>query len=349
MNSISHIITPLLPWDPLPEEGNRFRLLVIILLLLVPLLWFIVPLVPAPPVDKKKEQEVAEHLNKAFVKLQQEVKEKPKPVAKVEPKPDETKDKPTEAEKPKEAAKTESTPEPVAAKPVANAKIEAARAKAKQAIQDQGFNDLADLAGAFNAPQGAGLGNVGAGAGSGGLIKGTQAAGTSRSMITSAAGQGSGAGVYTGAVSSGFGGGKAGGQGSAGVLGAGGGGAGGKLQTVQSGIGAAVAANTRPVGKDGKARRTQEEIRKVFDQYGAKLNNAYQKALRDDPSMQGTVAFKLTIAPDGSVTSCDITSSDLNNPELENKLKIIVKGFNFGADNVDAWTGPYRLNFAPGG
>jgi protein TonB len=349
MSTPNIAISSLLPWDPLPGESKRLRTLVGIMLALAFLIWLIVPYVPKPPVDKAKEQAVAEHLNKAFVRLQQEVKEKPKPVPKVETKTDEKKDKPTEAEKPKEAAKPESTPEPVASKPVANAKIEAAREKARQAIQDQGFGDLDDMKNAFNAPSGAGLGNVGAGAGSGGLIKGTQAAGTSRNMITSAAGQGSGVGAYTGAVSSGFGGGKAGGQGSAGVLGAGGGGAGGKLQTVQSGIGAAVAANARPVGKDGKARRTQEEIRKVFDQYGAKLNNAYQKALRDDPSMQGTVAFKLTIAPDGSVASCDITSSDLNNPELENKLKIIVKGFNFGADNVDAWTGPYRLNFAPGG
>jgi len=200
---------------------------------------------------------------------------------------------------------------------------------------------------AMAAPKGL-PGQTGSGTG-GNLITSTEEAGTSRNLLTSRAGAGSGAGAaYAGGVSSGFGGGKAGGKGSAGMMGAGVAGGSGKLQSVQSGIQTATNVNAR-VGKDGKSRRTSEDIRKTFDQYGGRLMSLYQRALRDDPNMQGTVTLKLTVAPDGSVTSCSVATSQLNNSELEAKIVTVVKGFNFGADEVEIWTGVHSLNLFPGG
>jgi TonB family protein len=144
-------------------------------------------------------------------------------------------------------------------------------------------------------------------------------------------------------VSSGFGGGVAGGKGSRGMMGAGGGGG---LQSVKSGIQAEAAAG-KTVGKDGKLRRSDEDIRKVFDQNSGRLFGVYQRALRDDPSLQGTITLKLAIAPDGSVTSCSVTSSQLNNPELENKIVALVRGFSFGSGGFEPWTGSHIINLFP--
>jgi hypothetical protein len=39
--------------------------------------------------------------------------------------------------------------------------------------------------------------------------------------------------------------------------------------------------------------------------------------------------------------------ASLNNPELESKIVALVRGFNFGADEVEVWNGKYPLNFYP--
>lgn len=344
-NLVLEYVRPTLPWDPLPGESRRFRVLMIIFLLLAFLIWIIVPRVEIPKVDRAKAEAVPENLAKVVMK-RKELPPPPPPTVekkKEEIKPDESIVKKEEAV-PKPA--DDATPKPV----VTDLQKSAARARASQAIQEAGFDDLADLrdldVSAMGAPRGM-PGQVGNG--TGGLITSTEEAGTSRNLITSraGAGSGSGAGSYAGTMSTGYGGGKAGGKGTAGLLGAAGAaGGGGQLQTVKSDIGAsAAAAAASRVGKDGKSRRTAEDIRKVFDRNGARLNNLYQRALRDDPTMQGVVTLSLSVAPDGSVGSCSVSSSQLNNAELEAKIVALVKGFNFGAAEVESWSGSYTLNF----
>jgi len=169
-------------------------------------------------------------------------------------------------------------------------------------------------------------------------------------MLTSKAGAGSGGvAAYSGGASSGFGGGVAGGSGSKGNhnLGVKG------TQNVKgsliaaSGNGAKGDGEGKTRGEGGIGKRTTEDIRRIFDQNGGRLNNAYQRALKDDPSMEGTIRLKLTVDPSGKVLSCEISSSELNNPELEAKIVSLVKGFNFGDDDVEVWKGTYPVNFYP--
>ncbi|HEX6592362.1 MAG TPA: TonB family protein [Moraxellaceae bacterium] len=333
-------VTQTLPWDPLPGESNRLRVLMAIMLVLAFLIWLIVPHIKIPEVKRAEAEAVPERLAKMVV--QQKVT--PPPPKKVEEvKPDEN--LPKVDTKPAEVA--EKAPKAV----VTDLQKSAAKARASKAIQDAGINDaLADIRDmdvtAMAAPRGL-PGQSGSGTG-GNLITSTEEAGTSRNLLTSRAGSGSGAGnAYAGGVSSGFGGGKAGGKGSAGMLGAGVAGGSGKLQSVNSGIGTEATNVNGRVGKDGKSRRTAEDIRKTFDQYGGRLNNLYQRALRDDPTMQGTVRLKLTVSPDGSVSGVSVASSQLNNSELEAKILAVVKGFNFGAYEVEIWSGTHDLNFFP--
>lgn len=310
----AHILDGMLPWDNLPQDDQRRRRITLIMVILALLLSLVAHFVKVPKEDRKTAEALPERIAR-IVERKIELPPPPPPKPKEEPK-EETKPVEKQADKPKEAPKP--------------AEVQKAREKAAQALKESGINELANLRESFDVPM------------TGPLITNTQEAGTSRAMLTSRAGSGSNAlasGGYGGPQSTGFGGGKAGGKGYMGD--------GVKLQGVESGIkGAPTAA--RPVGKDGKSRRTAEDIRKTFDQYGGRLNNLYQRALRDNPNMEGAVALRLTIAPDGTVTSCTLVSSQLDNPELENRIISAVRGFNFGAADVEVWSGTHTINFFPG-
>lgn len=104
-------------------------------------------------------------------------------------------------------------------------------------------------------------------------------------------------------------------------------------------------------GQDGKARlagRTLEEIQLVFDRNKAAFYAMFNRALRDNPELRGKVVVRLTIAPNGSVTACELVSSELGDPDLEQKVIQRVKLLNFGAKNVPEFTYPnYPIVFLP--
>lgn len=58
--------------------------------------------------------------------------------------------------------------------------------------------------------------------------------------------------------------------------------------------------------------------------------------------------MRIVIAADGSVTSCDILSSELNDEDTERKLLSRIKAINFGAiEGVIPWDNKYTINFFP--
>lgn len=91
--------------------------------------------------------------------------------------------------------------------------------------------------------------------------------------------------------------------------------------------------------------RTPEQVRAVFEKNFAQFNLAYQQALKEDANLeQGVVRFKLIIDEKGTVASCMVATSTLNNPELEAKFVEIVKKFNFG-EATEEWKGTYPVYF----
>ena len=175
----------------------------------------------------------------------------------------------------------------------------------------------------------------GVGTGSGpGVGAGRSAGIPSRALITSNAAGGSG-GINTARLSSDTGGGGLAGRATTlvegTVGGGGGGGAGGSL---------------RP-GGSGKAGRSLEEIKLVFDRNKGAIYTIYNRALREDSSLQGKVVVKLTIAPSGSVLDCQIVSSELRSPDLERKLAARIRQFDFGAKNVDTMVVTWPVDFLP--
>jgi TonB family protein len=101
-------------------------------------------------------------------------------------------------------------------------------------------------------------------------------------------------------------------------------------------------------GSSDRGSRSREEIERVFDANKGRIYTLYNRALRENPALQGKVVLRLTIAPDGRVTFCEIVSSELNDPELERGLVQRVLLFQFEArDDVESITTTKPIDFFP--
>jgi hypothetical protein len=129
--------------------------------------------------------------------------------------------------------------------------------------------------------------------------------------------------------------------------GAGGGMAGVALTRATSTI-AGSGASDRPLGNgSANAGRTDEEIQIVFDRYKAALYRLYNRELRNDPTLRGQMVLRLTIEPDGSVSSCKLETTDMHAPLLADEVVDRVRTFDFGAKEVPAVTIVYPIDFLP--
>ena len=198
--------------------------------------------------------------------------------------------------------------------------IDAARRKAAGIGLLAMKDDLAELHGAplavqlrTDIKQGPGVGTgVGVGVGAG-----NEAGVPARKLITSNATGGSG-GINTATYSRNTGGGGLAGRSTTMVEGVAGGGGGGGYggggargrDGNGTGIGgsggpaAAAPAATSARGGSGKASRSIEEIKLVFERNKGSIYAIYNRALREEPGLQGKVVLKLTIAPRATSSTC---------------------------------------------
>ena len=227
---------------------------------------------------------------------------------------------------PKPEVKPKEEPKPVEEKPkpVPVDKAEEARKKAQKQV-NAWKDQLADLRDTLDPKQPQQLTNK---------VEGPTR--SERSLITSQVVSGSG-GINTASLSRGFG-------GSVGTLNG--------HQTTQGissfadGINKGHAEATR-TGTSGKGARSREEIEIVFDRNKAAIYALYNRALRDNPTLQGKVVVELTIAPSGEVTACRVVSSELNDAELEKKLVARIRMFHFDPKDVESITTTKPIDFFP--
>lgn len=299
--------SPELPWTISEDEELRYKKILKRALLLFLLLAIILPLLPVPKISRERIEELPPRLAKLLLERQQQPPPPPAPVVKA-PQPDAKKPEPVKKVEPKKPEKT----------------AEAARAKAERSGLLAFKADLADLRTNSTTTK---------------LEKAELAKGpatgsapgraSERALITSSAAGGSG-GINTAKLS----------------RDTGGGGLGGRSTTqVTSSVGEGGGGITR--GGSGMAGRSLEEIKLVFDRNKGAIYTIYNRALRDDPALQGKVVLKLTIAPSGQVLDCKIVSSELRAPELERKLAARIKQFDFGAKKVDTMVVTYPIDFLP--
>ena len=119
-----------------------------------------------------------------------------------------------------------------------------------------------------------------------------------------------------------------------------------QVKDPNAGTGQATA--TRP-GGSGKASRSADEIALVFTKNKGAIDMMYARATRDNPGLQGKVVIELTILPSGDVTAVKIVSSELNDPDFENKLKARIMLFKFEPKDVATLTATKPIDFFPAG
>ncbi len=310
-----------LPWgiSSGPEE-QRFRKILFTTLGVFLFLGLVWPFLPVPERDPTEVEEIPPRLAKLLLEEQPEPEPLPPP-PEPEPEPEPEPDEPEQVVE-ETPVEPEPLPEPeIAPEPEPDAREQASVAGLLPFADDLASlrdNDIvADVAGQNDLSDSVGADIV-----------------NERSLITSNVAGGSG-GINTANMSRNTGGSGLGGRSTTAV------------RAPVEGVGSGRTNNVRRSGNSGKGSRSQEEIELVFDKNKGAIFRLYNRALRQDPTLQGKLVLRLTIAPNGSVTMCEVVSSELNNAELERKLVQRIKLFQFDAKDVEAITTTKPIDFFP--
>ena len=314
-----------LPWSLSAEDERRFQRILRLILVIFLVLSLVIPILPLTRLEKQMVEELPPRLAKLMLEKKpappppkpQPVISKPKPVPKQVEKP-----KP----RPKPKTKPKTKPQQVKlSKPAPVKKTISARKQAEQsgllALKDT-LQDLRQNTMATSLRQTRALSHAGG-----------QARKTERAILTAGTTSGSG-GIKTAGLTRNT---------SGNAL------ASRTMTKVHSPMGNATGGSG--VGKTGnsdrKAGRSIEEIQMIFDRNKGAIYSVYNRALRKDPTLQGKIVLRLTIAPNGKVTFCELVSSELHDAVLGQKISKRVKLFDFGVKDVDAVTITYPIDFLP--
>jgi outer membrane biosynthesis protein TonB len=309
-----------MPWARGWEEDDRFRRSLAASLLVSLTLGLLVSLIDLPILERSAAIKLPERVAK-LVREQR----LPPPVAEPVQKPTIPDEKIPEPELAKEQPPEQTpeiTEEPVLAEVEQPAPKEQVKSKGILAFRDS-FASRANIRPTAQLGSPARFTNAGANA----------VGRPERSMVTSSA-PGSSGGINLSDISRNVGG---GGQAIEG----------GGVMQITSSIGGGEG-SARPTSGGRSAGRTDEEIQIVFDRYKAALYRLYNRELRKDPTLRGQLVLQLTIEPDGSVSLCQMQSSNMGAPILAQQVIDRVRAFDFGAkEDVVAMTIIYPIDFLP--
>jgi len=306
----------IMPWARGGEDDQRFRKTLAASLLLSLMICLVLPLIDIPLPERWEILEEQERLTS----LIREELPPPPVVAIEEPQPIE-REEPTPSEE--EAPLVADQPIPEAAPAEVPAKKPNVESKGILAFREK-FSDLADSQALARLGSNARISN------SGDAATGMP----QRSMVTSQA-AGSSGGINIAALSRDTGG---SGQEMGGVA----------VARATSSIGTG-GGTDRPLAGGGPGLgRTDEEIQIVFDRHKAALYRLYNRELRKNPTLKGQMVLRMTIEPDGSVSMCEMKSTDMKSPRLSGQVVSRVQTFDFGAkDGIPAVTIVYPIDFLP--
>ena len=306
-----------LPWTADRSQERKFQRLLGSILLGVLVLGLVWPFIPTPEPEFDEVIEIPPRIAQLLLE------EKPLPPP--PPPPKEEEPEPEPEEEPEQVVENEPEPEPEPIpepEPVPDP-TDVAREQAQAALMPfaEDLTELVDKDLLESVDDRELTASVG------------QAQRNERAMITSKAGAAS-SGINTAALSR-----NTGGTGIAGRSTT-------QVDSPVAGLGQQ-AGGARRTGTSGKASRSREEIELVFDKNKGAIFALYNRALRQDPSLEGKLVLRLTIAPNGAVTFCEVVSSELNDPELERKLVARIKLFRFESKDVEPITTTKPIDFFP--
>ena len=305
-----------LPWTTGKSQDQRFKRLLGIIFLICMVLSIVWPFIPVAERDPFDVDEIPPRIAQLLLE-EKPLPPPPPPVVEEEPEPE------PEPDDPEPEQVVEETPEPEPEPEPEPDREEIAREQAQAALMPFA-EDLADLVDNELLDQVADDRDL--------MASVAEAERNERSMITSKVGTASG-GINTADMSR-----NTGGSGIAGRNTT-------RVASSVAGIGPAGGASRS--GTSGKASRSREEIELVFDKNKGAIFALYNRALRRDPSLEGKLVLKLTIDPNGSVSFCEVVSSELGDSELERKLVARIRLFRFEARDVEAITTTKPIDFFP--
>jgi len=305
-----------LPWTSGADQERKFQRLLGKTFLVVAVLGLVWPFLPVPEPDPYAIEEIPPRIAKLLLE-DKPLPPPPPPPVEQEPEP--------EPDDPEPEQVVEAEPEPIIPVPKPEIDVAAVAREQAQAAFLPFAEDLADLVDQQLLEKVVDNRDLSASVG--------EAARNERSMITSKVGAASG-GINTASMSR-----NTGGTGIAGRTTT-------KVDSPVAGL-AQNAGGASRTGSSGKASRSREEIELIFDKNKGAIFALYNRALRRDPTLEGKLVLRLTIAPSGIVTFCEIVSSDLGDLELEEKLVRRVKLFRFEARDVEAITTTKPIDFFP--
>ncbi|NCF51664.1 TonB family protein [Gammaproteobacteria bacterium] len=300
-----------LPWTIGAGQEKKFQRLLGIVFIAVAVLGLVWPFLPTPEPDPYEVEEIPPRIAQLLLEQQPPPPPPQPPEPEPEPEPDDPEPEQVVEKEP------EPEPEPVDTTEIAREKAQAALMPFAEDLSQLVDKDLLDSV-ADDRPLTASVG---------------EAERNERSMITSKAGTAS-SGINTAGLSR-----NTGGTGIAGRSTT-------QVSSPVAGLGQS-AGGARRTGTSGKASRSREEIELVFDKNKGAIFALYNRALRQDPTLEGKLVLRLTIAPSGEVTFCEVVSSELGDDDLERKLVQRVKLFRFEAKDVEPITTTKPIDFFP--
>ena len=308
-------LTPntLLPWSSSAEDDERFKRILKIALIALVVLSIPITLIDVPEQTREEKAKLPPQLARVILEKQELPPPKPVEPPKVEEKkPEEPKPEP------------EKNPEPVKEKPPEKPNVAKAREKAAASGLLQFKDDLMEMRESLDVSA----------IDSANVARGEATAATvDRSMVTSGVTTASG-GINTAALSRDTGGVALSGR---------------ETTKVESDL--AKSTGTTAADSGGQAQesaaRSEEEIRKVMEQHKGAIFSIYNRALRQNPALQGKVVVKIIIESSGKISDVSIVSSELQDPDLEAKLLQRIRLISFPASNVARTTLNYSFDFLP--
>ncbi len=318
-----------LPWSSSIDDDKRYNKILLVCIVVLLVASVLVTIIKVPDLARAEKEKLPPQL--ARVVLEKQELPPPKPIELPKPeekKPDEKKPEPV-VEKP-----VELKPEP---KPVEQPKqpsrtppkesVERAREQAENQV-NQFKDDLAEMRDMMQT-------SVVETAATTVTNSTGEAAQVDRAMITSGAKVASG-GINTAAMSRDTGGVALSGR---------------ETTKVKSGLaevgkkaGSAQKGNS---DAGGGAARSREEIGKIMDQHKGAIYSIYNRALRQNPALQGKMVMELVIDPSGRILEVRLLSSELSDSALESRIMQRIKLIVFPAAKVERLTFKQSFDFLP--
>lgn len=302
-----------LPWDIDRDDIRKFNRLLLACVMIIAVGGGVIPWLPVPEVDRQELEELPPQLARIVL-------EKPEPVVPPPPPKPEVK----EEEKPVVEEKLEVKPEPKAEVTV-EPEPTVADAKEKAAISGLlAFKDtFADMRDAVDVSTLQDTAAIQQGSG--------EAATIDRSIMTSQHGTRS-SGVNVTALSRDTGGIALAGR---------------ETTKVEAPVAAAGEGGVKKPRELDPRQRSIEDVRRIFDSNKGAIFAIYNRALRQDPTLQGKVVLELVIDPSGRVADVKVVASEIDDETVVAKIVNRVRLFDFGKRDVGTTTISYPVHFLP--